>query len=101
MMVSDSVRGLLHDYAVPAQLEGAAWERVIMERVMERGRWDDMRWLVAQFGRERLGQYLRERGHRVLPPRELRFWAMVSRVPDAMADDWVRAARDRTRAWRG
>jgi hypothetical protein len=100
-MIPDSVRSLLHDFAAPAQLEGPAWERAIMERVMERGDWDDMRWLVTRFGRERLGEYLRERGHRVLPPRELRFWALVSRIPEATADDWVRAAQDRARAWRG
>lgn len=100
MVVPDSIRLLLHDYAVPTQVEGPVWERAIMERVMERGGWDDMRWLVAELGRARLGEYLRERGHRVLPPRELRFWSLVSGIPEATADEWVRSARDRMRAWR-
>lgn len=99
-MVPDAIRLLLHDYAVPARLDGPVWERAIMERVMERGSWDDMRWLVATFGRARLAAYLRERGQRVLPPRELRFWSLVSGIPEPIADGWVRAARDRMSAWR-
>lgn len=100
MVVPNSVRLLLHDYALPSRLDAAVWERLIVERVMERGNWEAMRWLLAQFGRARLSQYLRERGHRVLPPRELRFWSLVTGIPNSVADQWVRRARDRVRAWR-
>lgn len=100
MILPDSVRLLLREYATPPRLAGPAWERVVVERVMERGSWEDMRWLLAEFGRLRLAQYLRERGFRVLPPRELRFWSLVCGIPAFLADEWVRSARDRVRAWR-
>jgi hypothetical protein len=101
MDVPPSVRRLLHDVEAPATLEGAVWERAIAERVMARGTWGDMRWLLATFGRARLAGYLVERGCRVLPPRELRFWATICHVPPPVADGWVAAARERTREWRG
>lgn len=101
MIVPDSVRLLLHDYMVPAVLDGAVWDRAIMERVMERGGWDDIRWLMAEFGPARVADYLRARGHRVLAPQELRFWAWFGGIPAPLADTWVQAARERVRAWQG
>ena len=101
MKISASIRALLWEYDVPAEPTGAAWERAIMERVMSRGRLDDMRWLVATFDRPTLTGYLLERGARVLPPRELRFWSTWCDIPSQRADAWVRTARERAVAWRG
>lgn len=56
--ISPSVRRLLHDFAVPTEPAGEVWERAIIGRVMERGTWVDMRWLLASFGRERLAGFL-------------------------------------------
>lgn len=100
MIVPSSIRLLLHDFQLPDRLEGPVWERVIIERVLERGSWEQMQWLLAQFGRVRLAQYLRARGYRVLPPRELRFWAWVAAIPEETAGPWVRSARERLSAWR-
>jgi hypothetical protein len=96
-----SVQRLLSDYDIPATPSGPGWERVVIERVMARGTLADMRWLLASFDRDRLAAYLAERGRRVLPPRELRFWATICRVPAAEADSWLHAARERERMWRG
>ncbi len=68
---------------------------------MQRGEWADMRWLIRAFDRGRLRSFLAERGRRVLPPRELRFWALVCGVPDQEQDAWVVEAKHRERAWRG
>ncbi len=100
MIVPSSIGLLLHDFQLPDRLEGPVWERVIIERVLERGSWEQMQWLLAQFGRARLAEYLRARGHRVLPPRELRFWAWIAGIPEETADLWVRSARERLSAWR-
>lgn len=93
------VRELLCEYQVPDSVDGAEWERAIIERVMLRGRWDDMRWLVSAFERARLRAFLAERGSRVLPPRELAFWALACAVPRETADSWTTQAR--AREWRG
>lgn len=99
--IPESIRRLLWEYDVAAGTDGAAWERVVMERVMARGLWTDMRWLLASFGRERLREFLTVRGRRVLPPRELRFWGTVCGVEPADLDGWVGGARRREAAWRG
>ena len=73
----------------------------VIERVMARGSWDAMRWLLEAVGRDRLGAFLERRGARVLPPRELRFWCWATGVGEPRATDWVRCAREREVAWRG
>ena len=99
--IPSSVRGLLQDFDLPPEPSGAAWERVVIERVMGRGTWVDMRWLLASFGREPLAAFLAERGCRVLAPREVRFWATICHVPKDEADRWVASAITAERAWRG
>lgn len=101
MVLPESVRQLLWEYDQSTQGAGEGWDRVVIERVMERGLWSDMRWLLASFGRARLREFLTLRGHRVLPPRELRFWGGVCGVAPPILDRWVTAARERERAWRG
>jgi hypothetical protein len=101
MLIPDSIRALLWEYDVPKGPAGPEWDRAIVERVMSRGRLDDMRWLVATFDRPALTAYLQARGARVLPPRELRFWSTWCGVPSLQANAWVRSARARETAWRG
>jgi hypothetical protein len=99
--IPESVRALLWEYDVPEEPDGAVWERAIVERVMSGGGLADMRWLVATFDRAQLAAYLADRGARVLPPRELRFWSTWCGIPARQADSWVEASRARTAAWRG
>jgi hypothetical protein len=101
VQLPESVCRLLWDYNLAAGSDGPAWERVVIERIMTRGRWSDMRWLLASFDRERLRRFLIDRGRRVLPPRELRFWGTVCGVAPAELDRWVGSARRREGAWRG
>lgn len=101
MELPQSVRTLLSEYDLREGTDGAGWQRAAVERVMSRGRWEEMRWLLAAFDRDRLRSYLGGRGRRALSPRELRFWCMVCEVPPAQADVWVAEARSRERAWRG
>jgi hypothetical protein len=97
----ESVRALLWEYDPDDPAVADRLERVIMERVMERGGWDAMQWLLGSFGREKLRRFLDDRGCRVLPARELRFWAWVCGVPDGVTRNWVGQARARELAWRG
>ena len=101
MEFPQSVRTLLWEYDDRGGTAGVGWERAAVERVMARGCWDDMRWLLSAFDHDPLRSYLSERGRRALPPRELRFWCTVCQVPPAQADGWVAEARRQERAWRG
>ena len=101
MEIPEKVQRLLWDYTVPADFDDPRWQRSIQGRVKERGGWDEMRWLLRAFSRAQSRAYLEWRGHRVLPPRELRFSSMLCGIPQETADAWVRAARERQRGWRG
>lgn len=59
--VPPTARAPLHGFTVPAGPSGELWERAIIGRVMERGTWMDMGWLLGSFGRERLARSLAER----------------------------------------
>lgn len=74
-------------------------DRVIVERVMERGGWESMRWLLGAYRRSELREFLEKRGRRVLPPRELRFWSWATGVPGSVATSWVHEARERAEKW--
>lgn len=100
MDIPPSVQKLLWEYSTDAFSAGEGWESAIIERVMQRGCWDDMRWLLQTFDRQRLRTFLERRGRRALAPRELRFWARICEVPDVEQDSWVQESRAREQAWR-
>ena len=53
---------------------------LVFERVMSRGTWEAMKWLRGRYTKEALADFVRTRGHRVLSPRDLAYWALVSDV---------------------
>ena len=101
MEIPDDVRRLLWDYDLSASASDEQWREAVIERVMQRGTWDQMGWLMSSFDRGALVAYLARRGRRALAPRELRFWASMTRVEARTSDLWVAEARARERAWRG
>jgi hypothetical protein len=101
VVIPDFVRPLLWEYQQVGTGEDPGWERLVIERVMALGGWAEMRWLWASFGPDRLGVFLRQRGHRVLSPREVAFWSLLCGIADEERREWVSAARARERAWRG
>ena len=101
MEYPESVRELLWEVDVEDPDVAERLDRVVVERVMERGGWQAMQWLLGAHGRGPLRQYLEARGCRVLPPRELRFWSWVCGVPEPLASSWVSQARTREQAWWG
>lgn len=99
---------------IPRDIERLLWEydlngidlwtelpEAVLERVMVRGGWVEMKWLIREVGAERLRSYLEKRGARVLPPREVAFWGLACSVPDAVVQEWVIQSRARRSAWCG
>ena len=101
MVIPGEIRELLWDYDLDRLEDDAGLENAVIERVMQRGSWNQMRWLLKTIERPRLRVFLEDRGHRKLAPRELGFWALVSGVPAKTRDDWVDLARARELEWRG
>ena len=100
MEIPETVQSLLWEYSLEEIPSGGRWQSAIIERVMQRGCWDDMLWLLRAFDRERLRDFLGHRGRRALAPRELRFWATICGVPEDEQDTWVHESRERVGAWR-
>lgn len=81
---------------IPAELAWLFWDvdpstidldrhrDYVLERIMTRGDWLAMRWLIDRVAAAELAEFLSRRGDR-LPPRERAFWSVVSGVPHRAA----------------
>src|SRR3954454_7029747 len=77
---------------IPAELAWLFWDvdpttidlerdrDYVLERIMTRGDWFAMRWLIAQVEKARLAEFLRRRADR-LTPRDRAFWSLIAEVP--------------------
>lgn len=75
----DTVAPLLWDVDL-SRFEIDTHADLLFERVMSRGSWAAMKWLRANFPRERLAEFLLRRGAQVLSPRDLAYWSLVCEV---------------------
>lgn len=101
MTIPPGVRRLLWEYDLdrvdlPDELPDA-----VIERVMARGGWSEMQWLIHEIGLVRLRSVLDRRGARTLLPREIAFWGFACSAPDDLVQDWINEARNRQRQWQG
>lgn len=61
----------------PAEIELERHRDYVLERIMTRGDWAAMRWLIRTVPAETLGEFLSRKGQR-LPPRERAFWSVIA-----------------------
>ena len=71
---------------------------VIIERLLERGTWEQVRWLFAIYGEERVAGWVRRHGFRLLSKRSFALWRLALGITDYVAPEWAVEAR-RTEAW--
>jgi hypothetical protein len=77
---------------IPAELSWLFWDvdpaaidldrhrDYVIERIMMRGNWVAMRWLIEHVDKAEIAGFLRRRGH-VLTPRDRAFWSLIAEVP--------------------
>ncbi|MBI3914921.1 MAG: hypothetical protein HY327_12140 [Chloroflexi bacterium] len=53
---------------------------LIIQRTLEFGTWEDMRWLVQNYGSPRIRAYLRQWGERQLSPVTFNYWRKFSKI---------------------
>jgi hypothetical protein len=58
----------------PASLDLSMHRRVILARTLEKGRLEDVRWLIRNLGEQAIIDFMRGGGHPELSPRTLAFW---------------------------
>jgi hypothetical protein len=57
-----------------SQLNLESDANLIIQRALEFGTWDDLRWLLGLYGVKRIRTFLRERGQRSLKPVTFHYW---------------------------
>jgi hypothetical protein len=78
------------------RLDIARDANLIIQRVLEFGTWDEIRWLFETYQSKRVRIFLRERGVRLLKPVTFNYWRKVlgirrwkkSSFPTAKGDLW-------------
>lgn len=63
----------------PADIQLPVHNDYVLERLMQRGDWNAMKWIRANFETAVLKEFMRRRGDR-LAPRERAYWALVAGV---------------------
>jgi hypothetical protein len=73
---------------------------LIMARIMARGNWQSMIWLREKYSVKKISNFLFRKGWKVLPPRELNYWALVGGVSDRKRKELLWKARKTNPIWR-
>lgn len=76
-----------------AEMDPESHASVIIERILERGRWEEVRWLFAYYGQARIAEWVRQHGFRLLSKRSFALWRLVLGITDYRAPEWARAAK--------
>ena len=66
--------------------------RLILARVLEHGRLQDVRWCVRHYGLPRIHRFFREECHPEISPRTIALWRAVLNARD---ETWARSPRSR------
>jgi len=88
----ESTAWLFPEYTF-GKMDDEGFANVIIERILERGLWDELRWLFARYGRPRIATWLRQHGFRRLSPCSFAYWRRVLGVKRYKAPPWAAASK--------
>jgi len=66
---------------------------VIIERILERGTWKQLRWLFRTYGEDRVREWVQRHGFRLLSSRSFALWRLVLGVEEFVAPEWARETK--------
>jgi hypothetical protein len=67
---------------------------IFIERVLERGSWEQLRWLFSRYGEPRVADWVRHHGYRLLSKRSFALWRLALDIEDYHASDWAKSAKE-------
>lgn len=76
----------------PGEIDVERHADYVIARIVERGRMEDVDWVLATYGEDRVHRFFRDVGHPELSPRTLSFWRAYFQAKD---ERWADTA-----AWR-
>ncbi len=89
---------LFPEYAF-ATMDVQTHRGVIIERVLERGSWEQVRWLFATYGEAVVADWVARHGFRLLSKRSFALWRLVLNVEHYHAPNWAIAAKQLPESW--
>ena len=72
---------------------------VIIERVLERGSWEQLQWLFATYGETNVAQWVCNHGFRLLSKRSFSLWCLILDVKQYEAPEWAIVAKQLPSSW--
>lgn len=72
---------------------------VIIERILERGTWEQLQWLFNCYGETQVAQWTQKHGFRLLSKRSFALWKLALNIHSYHAPDWAREAKEMTVLW--
>jgi hypothetical protein len=67
---------------------------VIIERILERGSWGQIRWLFKTYGETRVADWVQKYGFRLLSKRSFALWRLTLGIEDFTAPSWAITAKE-------
>ena len=61
---------------------------VVIERVLDRGSWDEIRWLMDHYGKRNVAQWVRQHGYRRLDRRAFAYWRWMLGIKRYTVPPW-------------
>jgi len=68
-------------------------QSVIIERVLERGTWEQLCWLFVVDGEASVAEWVQRHGFRLLSKRSFALWRLALDVSDYVAPEWAVEAK--------
>lgn len=81
MEIPPTLAPFFQEYALEKIDATRDWELVV-ERTLAWGNREELRWLFARYGRERVADWVRRKGWGFLPKRRFNFWCLMLDVTD-------------------
>ena len=76
-----------------AEVELESHQGVIIERVLERGSWEQVRWLFKAYGENIVAEWVRKHGFRLLSKRSFALWKLALNITEVRAPEWAIEAK--------
>jgi hypothetical protein len=64
------------------------YANVIIERILDRGSWDQIRWLLESYGRPTIGEWVKLHGYRRLNKRAFHYWCWMLGITEYRKPPW-------------
>ena len=75
------------------EMDIGSFKSVIIERVLERGSWEQVRWLFKTYGERVVTEWVQKHGFRLLSSRSFALWRLALGIGDFQAPEWAIAAK--------